>query len=301
MNIIFQSGEFLCETNSILTTTLNILGALVGAGISGGIAIWIFNRGLKKEKETDIEKEFKELNGYKNFIQSSINSCINPMIRQATVIDKLIDVLKNEKILDYTYYIVTSLVFNWYDELDKLRIFKIFSTLKNVDDKSKAFYNSKFNSIIEHTKAIIIHSKNIFDLMSKGLLEHESGFNKSKDIIFNLHDEINEKIINKSNLTEFEDDLMKSSEDFYKITDTTLRNDMFVTYNSLILPLEKLIYKYQNKNLIICYRHCDFHFKNYKKIKDSYINSLSDCSISLKMNAKKLSVILRKLDKGIEI
>ena len=57
MEIIFQSGEFINETNSFWSNLINIIAALLGALISGLIAIYIFKKGLKDEVEQEQTSE----------------------------------------------------------------------------------------------------------------------------------------------------------------------------------------------------------------------------------------------------
>ncbi|MFT7299312.1 MAG: high-affinity Fe2+/Pb2+ permease [Sphingobacteriales bacterium] len=56
MDIIFQSGEFYGQDGSYWTNSIAIIGAILGALVSGLIAIWIFKRGFKRirQKRTPI-------------------------------------------------------------------------------------------------------------------------------------------------------------------------------------------------------------------------------------------------------
>lgn len=81
MDLIFQSGEFYNQESTI-TSILKFLLPLLGAVISGGIAIWIFNRGIKKRREEEEEKEKRRLGELKEYVLTLLKLLEEPIDRQ---------------------------------------------------------------------------------------------------------------------------------------------------------------------------------------------------------------------------
>ncbi len=85
MDIIFQSGEFYGQDSSFWTNVVAIVGAVLGAVISGLIAIWIFKRGLNEEAKKEFQSRAKkddELENYIFHVISFMNSTIDQQVKE---------------------------------------------------------------------------------------------------------------------------------------------------------------------------------------------------------------------------
>ena len=74
MDIIFQSGDFYNETSSALSNLISVISALFGALISGLIAIYIFKKGLKKERLKRRDEYISECNDLEKYFFHNIDS-----------------------------------------------------------------------------------------------------------------------------------------------------------------------------------------------------------------------------------
>ena len=94
MNIIFQSGEFYNTTNSFWPYLISVISALLGALITGGIAIYIFNNGLKKEKEKKRNEIIIEYNNLEQYFFHSVESIMFFIEKQ---VDEVLKCSRNTK------------------------------------------------------------------------------------------------------------------------------------------------------------------------------------------------------------
>ncbi len=209
MDIIFQSGDFYNETNSILSNLMTIISALLGALISGGIAIYIFNKGLEKERKKKRDENIIESNDLELYFFHNIDSLDFFIDRQIDEISKCSQKAKDWNNKDLSLSILPELTTKDIWEINQEKLYKIFVTNRKSEISEKAndfinvrncFYNID-NFIATQTELnkeifqrlivnIEIWNENLKILLSFSnafVIDYNSNPNKGKDDFLNLY------------------------------------------------------------------------------------------------------------------
>ncbi len=134
MDIIFQSGEFYNEPDFI-STLIGALSSLLGALISGLIAIWIFRRGIKQQEK----KEIQRLQDLRIFYESTLNQLRVPIRKQIDSIQKFCKDLKRKEFDVFDFEFIIGLDLDHLSSISTQDLFRIY-TEQNNPQKSELFH-----------------------------------------------------------------------------------------------------------------------------------------------------------------
>lgn len=208
MDLIFQSGAFYNDQNSLLSNFMTIFSALLGALISGLIAIYIFNKGLEKEKQKKRDDEIRESNELEQYFFHNIESIKFFINKQIDEISKCSQRTKNWNDKNLILSIFPELNTKYIWEIKQEKIYNIFVRNREGDLKEKAedfinvrncLYNidnfikvqSKINKEISQRLSVSIDLwnrslKNLKSLSNSFVIEYNSNPSKPKDDFLKL-------------------------------------------------------------------------------------------------------------------
>ncbi|MBN2880891.1 hypothetical protein JXM83_02450 [Candidatus Woesearchaeota archaeon] len=226
MDIIFQSGDFYNETNSILSNLMTIISALLGAIISGLIAIYIFNKGLKNEKEKKRNENIIESNDLEQYFFHNVDSINFFIIKQIDEIAKCSQRIRDWNNKDFSLSIFPELTTKDIWEINQEKLYKIFVTEREGEIREKAndfinvrncFYNIDnfialqtesnkeiFQRLIVNIEIWNENLKTLLSLSNAFVINYNSNPNKGKDDFLKLYtslmvDKQRELILEKKN------------------------------------------------------------------------------------------------------
>jgi len=126
MDIIFQSGEFYSTGTDWTSVITTIISGLTGAIVSGLIAVWIFQKGIKIQRENEERKENDRIDDIKDFYLHTIKSKLKPIDNQIKHNSQLISQLKLKQAANFVYKFNPDLHFDELKGIDQKDIFIIF-------------------------------------------------------------------------------------------------------------------------------------------------------------------------------
>ncbi|MFT6836443.1 MAG: hypothetical protein ACJA0H_002493 [Francisellaceae bacterium] len=138
MDIIFQSGEFYGQDSSFWTNVIAITGAVLGALISGLIAIWVFKRGLKEQKKQEQASRIAKHNELENYLFHVIGFMRPTMIQQVNEIGWTSQALKDFGNRNLSINTVSALSTDEVNGIKSEDLYRIFVTNREGDTKDKA-------------------------------------------------------------------------------------------------------------------------------------------------------------------
>jgi hypothetical protein len=208
MDIIFQSGDFYNDSNSLLSNLMTIFSALLGALISGLIAIYIFNKGLEKEKQKKRDYEIKESNELEQYFFHNIESIKFFINKQIDEISKCSQRTKNWNDKNLLLSIFPELNTKYIWEINQEKLYTIFVRYRDGDLKEKAedfinvrncLYNidnfikvqSEINTEISQRLIVSIELwnqslKQLMSFSNSFVIDYNSSPNKGKDDFLKL-------------------------------------------------------------------------------------------------------------------
>jgi hypothetical protein len=243
MDIIFQNGDFYGVGNSFWSDLISIFSSLLGALISGLIAIYILKKGIRVQVDKKIEEKIKSETETEEFVVYQTKFLQFAIKAQVTEISNTIENLKDYNSKDFLIGITSYLSTEEILTIPNKEIFRIFvsNRVGNTPDKSADYLNFKsslrfINQQIEHydnyNKKILLETEPLRDLWNNGLknllnlyneFEYEStkSINRTEDIFLNEY----RKII---------------VEEQRKLISEGKSNNIVDAYNRLIIPLVSL-------------------------------------------------------------
>lgn len=126
MDKIIQLGDLCNAHYSIWSDLTSIISALIGAIISGLIALFIFILGLKKEKQKKRLQYISESNDFEDYFFHNLSSLIFFTNKQVEEISKCSQRLKNWTLEDFTLSIFPEINTEDILSMDQEKIYKIF-------------------------------------------------------------------------------------------------------------------------------------------------------------------------------
>jgi len=245
MDIIFQSGEFSGQDSSIWTNLISIFSALLGAVISGVIAIWIFKRGISEQlqKEANTQKErFEELESYFFNIIEFMNLTINQQVAEiANTSQALKDFSNKNPALTTTSALSTDDA----ESINNQDLYKIFviSRTGNIEEKANDLLNIKscFRYIDQQKRVYKEFNNTLF----MGLEEYRLNWNQNLKILLNFYNEFGLKSsrhntnIDSDKFLLFYKEIMVDKQ--REIIANESLNNMESAHKYLIEPLKKYI------------------------------------------------------------
>ncbi|MDN5213001.1 hypothetical protein QQ020_13120 [Fulvivirgaceae bacterium BMA12] len=190
MDIIFQSGEFYGGDSSFWTNLINVVAAMLGAVISGLIAIWIFKKGLKEQakREQDIKtKRYKELESHFFHLISFMDSAINQQVNEIARSSQALKNFGNKKL---ALRIVPALNTNEVNSISNEDLYKMFvsNRIGEADDKASDFLNIK--NCFRHIDEIKIYFGNFNQTLFKRLEENRLKWNQNLKALMELYNKL---------------------------------------------------------------------------------------------------------------
>ncbi len=244
MDIIFQSGEFYGETNSIFSNLISIISALLGAIISGLIAIYIFKRGLKNETikvQKELERECIELEQFFNHNIESLHFFIKHQISSISICSRN---TKNWETNDFDLSIFAELNCQDLWHISQEKLYNVFVNRKEGDIKSKAQDFINIRNCLHNIDDFVLRQSEINKEISNRLLVQIDIWNLQ---LKKLLDYSNLFVHRYNNgLIHSEDPLLKLFIGLFvnkqrEIIRDGLNNNMEIVFNELILPLKKYL------------------------------------------------------------
>lgn len=251
MDLIFQSGDFYNQTNSIWSNLINIVSALLGALISGLIAIYIFKKGLRNEeikKKNEYKSESNDLEMFLFHNIYSLNFFIEKQIKEISNCSKN---LKDWNNCDFSLSIFPELTTKDIFKISQEKIYKIFVTDREGDLNEKvndfinlrnSFYNidafieseNELNKEVFQRQFVNIELwnqslKSLLDLSNTFVLSYNSNPVKGKDDFLELYTNL---FVNKQR------ELIKENKN----------NNMVIVFEELIKPLKNYLKENKQSN-----------------------------------------------------
>ncbi len=307
MDLIFQSGEFYNQ-DSTFASVVKLTLPLVGALVSGGVAIWIFNRGIRKRREEEEAKESKRLDELKDYVLTLLKLLEIPIDKQIANYLKFSNNLKTIDEINYTPAFEVSLNTKNFRSVNRQDLYKIFVTRSEGDTSSKAKFYQELNAQIDYIKV----AKQSFEESFKYFATEHKLF------VETWQDNINKIGQGKNHMATdanargmqpgddpFLDEFTNLFSEWVQANDYKQRH---VAVDKFIVPLESICEKYHSDlraTIILTYCvNCLLAFKNIEHLKRFTRKDTVESACRLR-NTKK--VILDFLDRtarneeGVEI
>lgn len=245
MDIIFQSGEFHGQDSSFWTNVISIVAALLGAAISGLIAICVFKRGISEQliKEANTKKEkFEELESYFFNLIGFMNITINQQVAEiARTSQDLKDFSNNNLRLNTTSALST----NEANSINNEDLYKIFviSRVGSIKEKASDFLNIK--SCFRYIDQQKVSYQEFNDTMFRRLEEYRLSWNENLKDLLNLYNKFvlssskNSENLDSDSFLVFYKNIM-----VYKQREIIVNgnmNNIEIVHKEIIEPLKKYI------------------------------------------------------------
>lgn len=293
MDLIFQSGEFYHQ-ESTLTSILKFLLPLLGALISGGIAIWIFNKGIKKRRKEEKEKEERRLDGLREYTLKTLNLLKEPIERQITNYRSLIEDLENpsETINYLTTYDKEINLVRSFSEISFHDLFKIFVSS---DSPAKTELFQKVSSHLHHLKKddkqSFVSLFKYFDSKRESYVEY---YNQN---ILTIQQHIdNWMAIAGSNGKSQDGFLVQLSSLYVSWSNEDNYQERRIAVEKFLKPLQKLCRNHGNdQRAVLFLRHCNaclYAYKNLDALKQFMVERIEGRKKALEDIRKDISSFL---------
>ena len=247
METIYQFFYSCQESNSSLDNLFGIISSLLGALISGLIAIYIFRKGIKTERLIKKEEYIAESNDLEQYFFLNIDSVFFFINKQIEEISLCIKKIKDWNNSDFSLSIFQELNTKNMWGINQERLYKIFisNRIGDLKDKASDFINAK-NSLF-----------NIEDFLSNQM---ELNKKISQKVLFNI------ELWNQS----IKELLSLSNKFVYAYNlDSQKKDDSFLKFYTILIVKKQmqLIEENKNDNMQIYYNEIILPLINY--IKDS--------------------------------
>jgi len=265
MDIIFQSGQFYGENSSFFSVLSSFLGAL----ITGGIAIYIFNRGNKYNELKEEKRKLQHLKEYQSLIISSCNLIYLAINEQINKISSHNNSLKDFNNKNIRMIISPALTTDDFNYLDNKTLFDLFVTYKAGDQSEKVKEYLQFKSAIRHLERNIINLTEHNQKIEKNLNSYRIQWNENMEILHNLHNQYIKEAVQSSNDEDvFLKKFSKIIISYPKFIQQTKQNDNIeIAHSYLVESLYKFIKGYDHLSdnrlpeIIKPLQKCDIAYK----------------------------------------
>ncbi len=242
MDIIFQSGDFYNATSSIWSNLIIIISALLGALISGFIAIWIFMKGLRIEKEKKKDEYISERIDLEEYFFNNIDSISSFIDRQVDEISKCSKRVEDWNNKDFTLSVFPELTAKDAWAINQERIFKIFVTNREGTPKEKSSDFVNVRNCFYYIDDFKTSQNELNKEVSQRLYENIKLWNDSLNKLTKLSNEFvcayNSKPIEENDqFLKFYTDLMVNKQS--QLIKENKSQNMSIVFNELIEPLKQ--------------------------------------------------------------
>jgi len=244
MNIIFQSGEFFNGINSFWPNIINVISALLGALISGLIAIWIFNKGLKKEKEKKRNEIIIENNNLELYFFHSVESVIFFIENQVDEVLKCSRKTKDWNKSNFWLSILPELTTRNIWDINQEKLYDIFVSNSEGDIKFKVNDFINLRICLYNIDNVVTNQKELIKEIHERLIVNIELWNQSRKKLLNLSNsfvlEHNLKLIKeKDDFLKFYTDLMVKRQ--RNLIENNVIDSIEINFKELIEPLKKYL------------------------------------------------------------
>jgi len=244
MNIIFQSGEFFNGINSFWPNIINVISALLGALISGLIAIWIFNKGLKKEKEKKRNEIIIENNNLELYFFHSVESVIFFIEKQVDEVLKCSRKTKDWNKSNFWLSILPELTTRNIWDINQEKLYDIFVSNSEGDIKFKVNDFINLRICLYNIDNVVTNQKELIKEIHERLIVNIELWNQSRKKLLNLSNsfvlEHNLKLIKeKDDFLKFYTDLMVKRQ--RNLIENNVIDSIEINFKELIEPLKKYL------------------------------------------------------------
>jgi hypothetical protein len=244
MAITFQVCDFYNEPSSIWSNLFSLISALLGALISGLIAIWIFKKGLKKENEKKLNEHILESNELEQYFFHCVDSINFFIDKQVIEISKCSKRTKDWTNKNFMLFILPELTTRDIWEINQERLYEIFVTNRDGQIKSKAddFINTR--NCLYNIDFFIKTQNDLNKEIYERLIYNVELWNQSLKILLNLSNSFvieyksDHENLNDSFLKFFNDIIVKKQRE---LINKNSPENIEIDFNELIVPLKEYI------------------------------------------------------------
>lgn len=297
MNLIFQSGEFYNET-SLWVSLLGILASLLGAVISGVIAVWIFKRGLDQEKK----KEEQRLQTVKEFFQASLNMLQKPIDNQVANIDEFCTELEKRNFDIPMLTFVTSLNIDSIESIEPKDLFKIY--LNGEENKKTESFQLLMSKLIL-IRRLADDTNRDFNAFSTYFKQFEADYHKYVEEVVDLFNvEVTNNLIafGKHEITG-DNYLMEINKIFFTWSSINGNRDPYTALDNLIEPIYSFVNEKmadeRSPRLARSIHQIKFAFENVEHLKSTYAKEFRVISKKLVSSKSDIDKAIAELDIGL--
>ena len=291
MDIIFQSGEFYSQ-ESTLGFILKLLLPLLGALISGGIAIWIFNKGISKRREEEEEKQARRLDELKEYTLTLLRLLKGPIDKQIAYYQKFSNDLESSSEISYTLEYAVGLSTKNFNSVDRKDLYRIFVTNGEGSITTKAESYQELTTQIKYIESVERSSK---DLLEYFMGEHKVFVNQWQDNISEIAQKKNNMAVDANESgrqlgsDRFLDEIVSIYNKWQQIDGYKQRH---VAAKELLIPLERACKNHSNDpratDILHCCGRCSLAFENLEHLKRYVIEITDKRAEGLKSAQKKI-------------
>mgnify|MGYP001806238529 FL=1 len=264
MNFIFQSGEFYGSSDSILIT---LMGAIIGALISGVFAIIVFKWGLKKEKQKNEEIERKRISDQTAFLKTSLLLIQEKTISQSNYLIDFSHELKKRDFKDKTLRSSVALKIDGIKTIPYTDLYKIFIS-KNKDN---AIMYNEFQAHIELLNSYKEYLPYLLDKFNESFNKIQKEFGEA---ILKFNSLFDEKVPNYNGLQpelkeiiEFWASQISKWKNINEKLIDNYRTDPYIVYDNIIKPVIDFIrsnhLESNAMDILYAANNCESHLKNF--------------------------------------
>jgi hypothetical protein len=289
-----MSSDF---SEKLIIQLISFCGAVI-------LALLVFYLNKRKERKLKEKNLFDVL----TFVKTSLKMNLRPIESQINSINKLLDQLKEEKVMDLHLQLSTSLDFSeWTKGVDMIEIKKSFFKHFNFSDRSKSWNEKNKTYYYNQLVILILHLRKVSSSyeedFKQGLSEgnkFEKIFDEGKTILFEYLDVIKYTYVSAHNKEKqiLEKEVMSAVDSHFAIKEDILRNDMYSTWEKLVLPMADIFKKNLNLyDIVKGVRICGYAFDSYKKSVQFTKSRFTYHKDSLVWSHKRISVLIRSIEK----
>jgi hypothetical protein len=285
----------MCNHSEILNYS-DLIGAVIGALISGFFAVLLFYFGLRHERKKDIIKRQNELNDHLDYLKTVISGITGKVNEQSDFIDSFIKKLNEKnfkrKELTKTQNINSSCL----KAIPLFEIKKAFSSKEELGHKTFSKFVDCSDSLDFLTENLITY----FDIFGKEFMRIQNMYNEGITGVQNIIEEykkfliVNHQDVSKDPLILFWIKLLKDWSSIDELDKDMIKTDPYVTIDKLINPLKNELPTLDlgyNATLRFHIRTCLGAIEDFEHQQKEFSEMFSNLSSSYKKLGIKLNEI----------
>lgn len=249
------------------------------------ITLFVFIAGLVFNRLRENSKERKKASAIKSYLKSQLSVLIKAVEKQTVNIDKYLDQLRQEKVLNMVFELCVDFSTK---HIHIIKSNELFDALVIANNKLYSKNLEGFNSLLKQLDLVDSLNdsfRSSFDYTQAHLNSYQDEWNKNIDIIGDLHDKWLTLLTSK-NINPLDDPFLKEFIDIYhQWAITENRRDMYVAVVYLITPtLDKTRSTQPNfygEALLRPLLHCIDAYANHKNLREIKIKEFEDYKTQL--------------------